>query len=134
MYKAPVLVRCHFNQPKEPAMGINFSIQVVSLVDDQESPIVWAYPFFDLYEKWTSLARQLKELRQEAPTHYQWSRNGSHQPIRKYVGDRNLIRPEQLANLDFGGASNAFIDILRTIARWSGEEYALIVGFDDEQN
>ncbi len=115
-------------------MGINITIQVVELIHDQDGPTVWAHPFFSLQEKWTSLARQLKELRQEAPAHYQWNRDGRYQAVREFAGDRNLIRPEQLATLDFEGSNNALVDILRTIVRWSGEQYALIVGFDDEQN
>ena len=113
-------------------MGTTFTLQVVELVPDQTAPIMWAYPFFDLSRKWAELSIQLKRLRQEAPTNYLLSLDGAHQTIRKHSGDRNFIRPEQLASLDYGKSTDGLVDILKTISKWSGEQYALIVGFDDE--
>jgi hypothetical protein len=115
-------------------MGTTFYLQVVELQHDQTHPIIWARPFFTLSEKWTALSLQFKKLRQEAPANYLLCNNGAHSTISKYDGDRNFIRPEQLASLDYEKCTGGLVDILKTISRWSGEQYALVVGFDDEQN
>lgn len=95
-------------------MGITFTLQVFKLVPDQETPTIHSYPFFTLSEKWTGMSHQLKRLRQEALYGH--------------------IRPEQLASLDYERCTDGLVDILKTISKWSGEQYALIVGFDDEHD
>jgi hypothetical protein len=99
---------------KEPFMGITFTLEVFELIPDQETSTVHSHPFFSLSEKWTGMSRQLKKLRGEAP--------------------RGRIRPEQLASLDYEGCTGGLVDILKTISKWSGEQYALSVGFDDEHD
>lgn len=96
-------------------MGITFTLRVFELVPDQETPTLHAYPFFTLSEKWTGLSLQLKKLRQEAI-------------------HSGRIRPEQLVSLDYERCTDGLVDILKTISKWSGEQYALMVEFDDEHD